>query len=238
MTETLKNGELILPSLYSWHDDFVKADLEEHCRFVRRAAETEPVLTEMIFTSPAPLLIRVAAFEHFVMSIYRKDDISTWICDFVESCECKGNGSRLVHDSWREKWLCDHNGIDPEWEEPYLAVTFGVCASHSATICQAVKKTVDEALLNRASEHVFTDLIVRYPEWIDSDKWPIKSSDWSDLEDFLGETFGNMAQVFYMLHTDRMTHCTGRQTASDSIWRKGWLSDACNFVDTADGGPC
>ena len=59
MTETLANRELILPALYSWHDDdFVKADLEEHCRFVRRAAETEPVLTEMIFTSPAPLLIR------------------------------------------------------------------------------------------------------------------------------------------------------------------------------------
>ena len=233
MTETLKNGELILPSLYSGHDDFVKADLEEHCRFVRTATENEPDLTEMIFASEAPLLIRVAAFEHFVMSRYREDGIVNWMRDFITACEYEGDYGRLVHNSWREKWLCDHNGIDPEWEEPYEAVTFGVCVAYSKTICLAVKQTIDEALLNRASNGLFVNQIVAHPEWIDSDRWwSMKSKNWDDLKSFLGMTFRSMAQVLFMLHTDRMTHWTCRE---DSIWKKGWLSDACNFVDTANG---
>ena len=239
MTETvLKNGEMILPSLYRGYDDFVKADLDEHCRFVRTAAEKDPDLTAMIFASEAPLLIRVAAFEHFVMPRYREDGIRHWIHDFVTSCECEGDDSRLVHDMDREKWLCDHYGIDPNWEEPHQEVPFEVCAAYSMTICTAITKTVNEALLNPAMESTFAEVIVRYPEWIDCDKWSIQFNDWNEIEDFLGETFRNMAQVLYMLHTDCMPHWIGHQTASDSIWKKGWLGAACYATEMANGGPC
>ena len=182
MTETvLKNGEMILPSLYRGYDDFVKADLDEHCRFVRTAAEKDPDLTAMIFASEAPLLIRVAAFEHFVMPRYREDGIRHWIHDFVTSCECEGDDSRLVHDMDREKWLCDLYGIDPNWEEPHQEVPFEVCAAYSMTICTAITKTVNEALLNPAMESTFAEVIVRYPEWIDCDKLELVNASAANL---------------------------------------------------------
>lgn len=201
MTKTLKNDELILPSLYSWRcDDFVKADLKEHCRFVRTAAETESDLTEMILTSPAPLLIRVAAFEHFVVSRYTKDGIGNWINHFITDCAYNGSVSRMVHNPRREQWLRDHNGADPTWKDSRYEVPFGVCAACSKTICLAVKKTVDKVPLNRASDGLFVNQIIAHPEWIDSDRWwSLTSKNWDGLKSFFGMTFRNMAQVLFMI---------------------------------------
>ncbi len=238
MTKTLKSSDLTLPSLYSWRcNDFVKADLEEHCRFVRTAAETESDLTEMIFTSPAPLLIRVAAFENFVVSRYTKDGIGNWINRFITDCAYNGSTSRMVHNPGREQQLLHaHNGSDPTWNDSRYEVPFGVCVACTKTICLAVKKTVDKVLPKPASDGSFVNQIIAHPEWIDSDRWwTMTSKKWDDLKEFRGMTFRNMARVFYMLHTDRMTHWTRRE---DSIWRQGWLSDACNVIDTADGGSC
>lgn len=232
---TLNNNEMILPSLYFGYDDFVKADLEEHCRFVKKAAEADHDLTELIFTSQAPLLIKVAAFEHFVMPKYREDSISHWIHDFITFCECKGNDSRMVHDAKREKWLCDHNGIDPNWEEPHQEVPFGVCTAYAKTICAAVQKVVDTVSLNVAAERLFTRLIAQHPEWIDTEAWSNLVSRWDDLECFLGQNFYNMAQVLYMLNTGFMPcWMSGCRTAGDCLWKRGWLDDACAATQTAE----